>query len=88
MCLFADQEGLGQILGKKEVSVCVCLNTTSSAVTSCCLLQGGFVLRKFTTLCSPLACVSEKQLHLSQRSLLGMGRAKYDPQDTQHTICE
>ena len=46
------------------------------------------MLRKLTTLCSPLACVSEKQLELSQRSVLGMGRTKYDSQGTQHTICE
>ena len=51
------------------------------------LLQGGFALRRFTTLCSPLACVSEKSLQLSQKSLLGMGRTRYDPQESQHTIC-
>lgn len=45
------------------------------------------MLRKFTTLCSPLACVAEKQLQLSQKSLLGMGRTKHDSQDSQHTIC-
>lgn len=46
------------------------------------------MLRKYTTLCTPLACVAEKQLQLSQRSLLGMGRTKYDTQDSQHTICK
>ena len=32
------------------------------------------MLRKFTTLCSPLPCVEEKVLQLSQRSVMGVAR--------------
>ena len=46
------------------------------------------MLRKFTTLCSPLPCVEEKALQLSQRSVMGVGRAKYITQDSLHSICE
>lgn len=46
------------------------------------------MLRKFTTLCSPLPCVEEKALQLSQRSVMGVGKAKYIAQDSLHSICE
>ena len=46
------------------------------------------MLRKFTTLCSPLPCVEEKSVQLSQRSVLGVGKAKYVTQETLHSICE
>ena len=46
------------------------------------------MLRKFTTLCSPLPCVEEKALQLSQRSVMGVGKAKYITQDSLHSICE
>ncbi len=46
------------------------------------------MLRKLSPLISPIPCVEEKLLPLSQKSLLGMGRAKHDPQESQHTICK
>ena len=39
-------------------------------------------------LCSPLPCVEEKSVQLSQKSVLGVGKAKYVTQDTLHSICE
>jgi len=50
--------------------------------------DGGFVVRKFTTLCSPMPVVEESQLHLSQKSVLVMGKAKYDNQGELHTACK
>ena len=50
--------------------------------------QKGFVVRKFTTLCSPLPCVEEKPLQLSQKSVLCMGQAKYDSVEAIHTLCK
>ena len=46
------------------------------------------MVRKFTTLCSPMVCVEEKGLQLSQKSILCMGKAKYSSQKTLHTLCE
>ena len=46
------------------------------------------MLRRYTGLCSPLTCVYEKPLLLSQKSLLGMGRARCDLQESPHTICK
>ena len=46
------------------------------------------MLRKFTSICSPLAVVEEKQLQLSQKMVLVMGKAKYDSQESVHTLCE
>ena len=51
-------------------------------------LQGGFLIREFTTLASPLVSVEEKPLNLAQRNLLCMGKAKYDQQEHLHTLCE
>jgi len=48
--------------------------------------EGGFMLRKFTTLCSPLVCVEESALQLSQKCILCMGRAKYNSQGSLHTL--
>ena len=45
-------------------------------------------MRRFTTLCSPLPVVEEKALQLSQKTVLVMGKAKYDSQETIHTLCE
>ena len=53
-----------------------------------CLLQGGYVLRKFTTLCSPLPCVEESAVQLSRKSVMGVGKAKYVTQESIHSICE
>ena len=52
------------------------------------VFQGGCVLRKFASICSPLAVVEEKVLQLSQKTVLVMGKAKYDSQETIHTLCE
>ena len=46
------------------------------------------MLRKFTTLSSPLPVVEEKALQLSQKTVLVMGKAKYDSQDSIHTLCK
>ena len=46
------------------------------------------MLRKFASICSPLAVVEEKVLQLSQKTVLVMGKAKYDSQETIHTLCE
>jgi len=51
-------------------------------------MQGGFLIREFTTLASPLISVEEKPLNLAQRNLLCMGKAKYDQQEHLHTLCE
>ncbi len=45
-------------------------------------------MRKFTTLCSPMIATEEIPLELSQKSVLVMGRAKYDTQGGLHTMCE
>ena len=46
------------------------------------------MLRKFTTLSSPLPVVEEKDLQLSQKTVLVMGKAKYDSQETIHSLCK
>lgn len=58
------------------------------AITYIVSSQGSFVVRKFSTLCSPLPIVEEKSLELSQKSVLVMGRAKFDIQKDMHTMCE
>ena len=62
------------------------LSRSSTSPSHTC--QGGCVLRKFSTLCSPLAVVEEKKLQLSQKTVLCMGKAKYDSQESIHSICE
>ena len=46
------------------------------------------MLRKFATLSSPMPVVEEKALQLSQKTVLVMGKAKYDSQESIHTLCE
>jgi alpha-tubulin suppressor-like RCC1 family protein len=48
--------------------------------------EGGCVLRKFATLSSPMPVVEEKALQLSQKTVLVMGKAKYDSQESIHTL--
>ncbi|CAI8051400.1 E3 ubiquitin-protein ligase MYCBP2 [Geodia barretti] len=48
--------------------------------------EGGCVLRKFATLSSPMLVVEEKALQLSQKTVLVMGKAKYDSQESIHTL--
>ena len=48
--------------------------------------EGGFSLRKLTTLCSPIPVVEEKTLHLLQKSVLCLGRSKYNTQSSLHTL--
>ena len=45
-------------------------------------------MRKFATLSSPMPVVEEKALQLSQKTVLVMGKAKYDSQESIHTLCE
>ena len=45
-------------------------------------------MRKLTTICSPIPVVEEKPLQLSQKSVIVLGRAKYDNQSNLHTLCE
>ncbi len=46
------------------------------------------MVRKFNTLCSPILTTEESPLQLSQKSVLVMGRAKYDAQGDLHTACK
>ena len=46
------------------------------------------MLRRFAGVSSPMVWSYEKAVQLSQKSLLGMGHARCDPQESQHTICE
>ncbi|XP_011407139.1 PREDICTED: E3 ubiquitin-protein ligase MYCBP2-like, partial [Amphimedon queenslandica] len=48
--------------------------------------EGGFSLRKLTTICSPIPIVEERPLQLSQKSIIVLGRAKYDNQGSLHTL--
>lgn len=51
-------------------------------------MQGGFKIRRFTTICSPMPCVEEVELELSQKSVICSGRTKYNPQESPYTLCE
>lgn len=94
--LFITGEKLGQIRATKEVCcVCVYVRMWCVYVHVWCVfkmlgvsMQGGFLIREFTTLASPLVAVEEKPLNLAQRNLLCMGKAKYDQQEHLHTLCK
>lgn len=61
----------------------LCFNVSVAMV-----MQGGFKIRRFTTICSPMPCVEEVELELSQKSVICSGRTKYNPQDSPYTLCE
>ena len=72
----------------KHEHKCVITKCVFFLLPSDWVFQGGCVLRKFASICSPLAVVEEKVLQLSQKTVLVMGKAKYDSQETIHTLCE
>ena len=93
-CLFCDGDTLSQIKAEKEVSSthflldCIHVMGVVVLLSVAVAIQGGFKIRRFTTICSPMPCVEEVELELSQKSVICSGRTKYNPQESPYTLCE